>query len=67
MKLRLLSLVALLCALTLAVHAQDTWTARTSGVTVPLWSVAYANNQWVVVGEQGTESGLGHYLQRRHT
>jgi uncharacterized delta-60 repeat protein len=54
MKLRLLSLVALLCALTFAVRAQDTWTARTSGVTVPLWSVAYAVNQWVAVGEQGT-------------
>ena len=34
--------------------AQDVWQPRTSGVTVPLWSVAYAAGQWVAVGEQGT-------------
>ena len=33
--------------------AQDFWQPRPSGVTVPLWSVAYAAGQWVAVGEQG--------------
>ncbi|MFM9954303.1 MAG: immunoglobulin domain-containing protein [Opitutaceae bacterium] len=35
-------------------HAQETWQVRPSGVTNNLWSVAYATNQWVAVGEQGT-------------
>ena len=35
-------------------HAQETWQVRPSGVTNNLWSVAYAANQWVTVGEQGT-------------
>lgn len=34
--------------------AQETWQPRTSGVTVPLWSVAHGDGQWVAVGEQGT-------------
>lgn len=34
--------------------AQETWVARSSGVTVPLWSVAYGGGQWVACGEQGT-------------
>lgn len=34
--------------------AQQTWTARTAGTTVPLWSVAYGGGQWVICGEQGT-------------
>lgn len=35
-------------------HAQETWQVRPSGVTNNLWSVVYAANQWVAVGEQGT-------------
>lgn len=35
-------------------HAQETWQVRPSGVTNNLWSVTYAANQWVAVGEQGT-------------
>ncbi|MCX6951137.1 MAG: hypothetical protein NTV51_02985, partial [Verrucomicrobia bacterium] len=38
----------------LAARAQEQWLARPSGVTVPLWGVAYGAGQWVVVGEQGT-------------
>src|SRR5438093_321074 len=34
--------------------AQDTWVARSAGVTVPLWSIAYGGGQWVACGEQGT-------------
>src|SRR5207249_265835 len=37
-----------------AAHAQDIWQPRVSGITNNLWSVAYAANQWVAVGEQGT-------------
>ena len=35
-------------------RAQDAWVARPSGTTANLWSVAFAANQWVAVGEQGT-------------
>jgi uncharacterized delta-60 repeat protein len=35
-------------------RAQDSWVARPSGTTANLWSVAFAANQWVAVGEQGT-------------
>ncbi len=35
-------------------HAQETWQVRPSGATNNLWSVTYAANQWVAVGEQGT-------------
>ena len=35
-------------------HAQETWQVRPSGITNNLWSVTYAANQWVAVGEQGT-------------
>ena len=41
-------------AVTASALAQETWQPRTSGVTVPLWSVAYGDSQWVAVGEQGT-------------
>eukprot|EP01034_Spumella_vulgaris_P009079 gene9079-biopygen7959 len=49
-------LTAILSILAFAgsVTAQETWQPRTSGVTVPLWSVAYGDGQWVAVGEQGT-------------
>ena len=44
-------------------QAQETWQVRPSGVTNKLWSVTYAANQWVAVGEQGTiltsPDGLG--------
>ena len=44
-------------------QAQETWQVRPSGVTNNLWSVTYAANQWVAVGEQGTiltsPDGLG--------
>jgi uncharacterized delta-60 repeat protein len=51
-----LCLVAFLAALAFAtsVFGQETWQPRVSGVTVPLWSVAYGDGQWVAVGEQGT-------------
>ena len=35
-------------------RAQDSWVVRPSGTTANLWSVAFAANQWVAVGEQGT-------------
>ena len=35
-------------------RAQDAWVARPSGTTANLWSVAFAANQWIAVGEQGT-------------
>src|SRR5258708_5671619 len=53
MKKFLVALFALSFAV-VGAHAQDLWQARTSGVTNNLWSVAYAANQWVAVGEQGT-------------
>jgi uncharacterized delta-60 repeat protein len=37
-----------------SLRAQDSWVARPSGTTANLWSVAFAANQWVAVGEQGT-------------
>ncbi|MBC7368370.1 MAG: hypothetical protein H7343_16430, partial [Undibacterium sp.] len=57
MHLRPRLLIAVFTALFLFVgraSAQDLWQPRTSGVTVPLWGVAYAAGQWVAVGEQGT-------------
>ena len=47
-------ILVFICAITVAAHAQDFWQLRTSGVTNNLWSVAFAANQWVAVGEQGT-------------
>jgi hypothetical protein len=32
----------------------DNWTVRDSGVSANLWDIAYANNTFVVVGDQGT-------------
>lgn len=55
MKLRLLISTAFACLLFAGrASAQDLWQVRNSGVTVPLWSVAYGAGQWVAVGEQGT-------------
>src|SRR4051812_13100386 len=47
-------LFATLSLVTVRIFAQDVWETRPSGVTVPLWSVAYGAGQWVAVGEQGT-------------
>ena len=33
--------------------AQETWVARSSGVSAHLWGVGYGNGRWVAVGEQG--------------
>ena len=52
--MKLLSSCVAFLLFAVAAHAQDLWQPRASGVTVPLWSVAYAANQWVAVGEQGT-------------
>jgi len=47
------SAVLAFVALASTTVAQDTWQPRPSGVSVPLWSVAYGDGQWVAVGEQG--------------
>ncbi len=52
MKILATCLIALL--FTVAASAQDLWQPRPSGIANNLWSVAYAANQWVAVGEQGT-------------
>ena len=49
------SLLALVIGLIgTALHAQETWQFRPADVANNLWSVVYAANQWVAVGEQST-------------
>ncbi|MCX6954355.1 MAG: hypothetical protein NTV51_19560, partial [Verrucomicrobia bacterium] len=54
MRKSLLLLLALFTLAPVSLRAQETWLPRTSGVTTPLWGVAYGNNLWVAVGELGT-------------